>query len=376
MTINYNFTPIFGVNLFFIVVGINFFYILLEIIYSNRLLTGNFFNGYLIFFIWSYLTKFWAVSQEYYQLGIKAMLLTLVVIFILTNLIRTPADIDRSIWAIAWSGLLMFFYNILNFGLANTIMIRTMQNTAKFNANIYGLCAFFSAISFLYLYMSKKKSLMYLFLSMIMTILSLLSGSRKVILLFLIIILGIYLLNKGSKFFYRIFAIGIILVISYSMIMSNSFLYESIGVRIEETFNFFSSTGVASNTSTGIRSSMVELGLELFKQRPWVGYGVMGSYIYNGDTYLHNNYIELLVNTGVIGTGIYYVTVFPLLFLNFRSYIKNRGFQTLFFLLLIFSIVIMDYTIVSYNERIILLLLILVWKVREFDYLQESRNGE
>ncbi|HFU3797576.1 TPA: hypothetical protein ACGOZ3_000479, partial [Streptococcus suis] len=48
----------------------------------------------------------------------------------------------------------------------------------------------------------------------------------------------------------------------------------------------------------------------------------------------------------------------------------SANFKTLFYLLLMVAIVIMDYSLVSYNERIILILLILAGKVYDLNYLE------
>jgi O-antigen ligase len=54
------------------------------------------------------------------------------------------------------------------------------------------------------------------------------------------------------------------------------------------------------------RALMIETGLDLWRERPLVGYG-MDSFRYISDfrTYSHNNFVELLVGGGVLGLGIY-----------------------------------------------------------------------
>ncbi|MGQ7343192.1 O-antigen ligase family protein [Streptococcus suis] len=251
------------------------------------------------------------------------------------------------------------------------ILLRSEVSTVPFlNANIYGLCTFFSAVGFLYLYMTREKKIVNLLLMLLMLGLSVLTGSRKVLMLCLIIVLGTYVFSNLKSSIYRVIILLSILCGFYILVMHNNFLYTIIGVRIEETLNFFTDQGVASNTSTGIRNSMIKLGYQLFRLKPLIGYGVMGTYTYNNGTYLHNNYFELLVNTGLIGTIIYYFPHTILLFKNIKTYLGSANFKTLFYLLLMVAIVIMDYSLVSYNERIILILLILAGKVYDLNYLE------
>ncbi|MGQ7595387.1 O-antigen ligase family protein [Streptococcus suis] len=372
MTVNYSPVTIFRVNLFFLIVIFMFGYTILNIIYTRKLYLDGFFKTYLLFFLWSCLTKFWAVSDIYYSLGINTMSLTLIILFIFSNLIKSKEDIYHTIWAIAWAGVGMVLFYGFYFGFRNMIYIRLNSNITTVNANTYGLCAFFSAIGFLYIYMTNQKKLIYLILMLSMLGISLLSGSRKVLILFLIIVLGTYLFAELKKSFHRFFNITIMIFVFYILIQNNQFLYNTIGLRIEETVNYLSEDGVASNTSTGIRSSMIELGMRLFRLKPWLGYGVMGSYIYNGNTYFHNNFVELLVNTGIVGTVIYYSGFFILLKHNIKAYLYSSNFETLFFLLLLISIIFMDYSLVSYNERIVLVWLILMFKMYKMGFLFEG----
>lgn len=349
-----------------------FGYTILNIIYNRKIYLDGFFRIYLLFFLWSCLTKFWAVSDIYYSLGINTMSLTLIILFIFSNLIKSKEDIYHTIWAIAWAGVGMVLFYGFYFGFRTMIYIRLNNNITTVNANTYGLCAFFSAIGFLYMYMTNQKRLINLILMLSMLGISILSGSRKVLILFLIIILGTYLFTELKKSFHRFLNITIMIFVFYLLIQNNQFLYNTIGLRILETVNYLSEDGVASNTSTGIRSSMIELGMRLFRLKPWLGYGVMGSYIYNGNTYFHNNFVELLVNTGIVGTVIYYSGFFILLKHNIKAYLYSFNFETLFFLLLLISIIFMDYSLVSYNERIVLVWLILMFKMYKMGFLFEG----
>jgi O-antigen ligase len=66
--------------------------------------------------------------------------------------------------------------------------------------------------------------------------------------------------------------------------------------------------------SLGLRVLMASTGFELFFQRPLLGWGAQQyQYISGFGSYSHSNYIELLVNHGLIGLGIYYTLFASLL---------------------------------------------------------------
>ena len=66
-------------------------------------------------------------------------------------------------------------------------------------------------------------------------------------------------------------------------------------------------TGTGGDSSTIIRLALVDIGWDLFYQSPITGVGINNPsvytfFVYGKDNYyLHNNYIELLAGTGVIG---------------------------------------------------------------------------
>ena len=56
---------------------------------------------------------------------------------------------------------------------------------------------------------------------------------------------------------------------------------------------------------------MIQYGMDYFKERPLLGHGIENfRYLYaqevGKETYSHNNYIELLVNNGIVGLLLYY----------------------------------------------------------------------
>lgn len=102
---------------------------------------------------------------------------------------------------------------------------------------------------------------------------------------------------------------GAILIIVYWAIFNVPQLYNTIGFRMESLINLFTGHGLDSYDMG--RQEMIYYGLNFWAQKPLFGYGInnyqilyagiSGRYVYS-----HNNYIEILVNVGMIGFVAYY----------------------------------------------------------------------
>ena len=144
--------------------------------------------------------------------------------------------------------------------------------------------------------------------------------------------------------------------ILYYALLNISFLYNTIGFRIEQYM-----MGIQGyqflNVSDRTRVNLIKLGWEWFKGRPWIGYGMSTFstlYVQNGGyraLYAHNNYIELLVGTGIVGFTIYYLGYIKCIRGIFKTQDSDiKGFS----IALIGSIMIIEYSLVSYMVMSIL----------------------
>lgn len=85
-----------------------------------------------------------------------------------------------------------------------------------------------------------------------------------------------------------------------------------------------------------IRKSMVEIGMRQFKKTPILGIGIGCSHlivmpVLGLDTYLHNNFVELLACGGIVGTLIYY-SFYLDIFYNYFTYraVRDEALGTCF----------------------------------------------
>lgn len=219
------------------------------------------------------------------------------------------------------------------------------------NPNRVGLILAISAICAMYLGKHKNNKIYYLIV-LIFTIVVMFSGSRKAFLMVVMGIVGIIYLSapKSIKVVRSIFLVIILLLISYYLSMTVKPIYDVLGSRIETAMNAFIGQGDI-DSSTIARLEMIEIGKELFKEKPFFGYGVgnYGAILGYAVYYSHNNYIELLVGLGLIGTIIYYsmYTYVIVKLFKVRELMHGNPLMVVVLLLLI-----MEYALVSYNGSV------------------------
>lgn len=106
--------------------------------------------------------------------------------------------------------------------------------------------------------------------------------------------------------------------------------------------------------STFFRMQMIEEGINLFKQRPLIGYGTdTYQYVSSFETYSHNNYIELLANNGLIGFVAYYWVYLVIIVILLKRVIKYNDDKAIVLLAIALEQLLMDYGSVNYYNKIV-----------------------
>ena len=106
--------------------------------------------------------------------------------------------------------------------------------------------------------------------------------------------------------------------------------------------------------STFYRMQMIEEGLNLFNQHPLIGYGTdTYQFVSSFGTYSHNNYIELLVNNGLIGFIAYYWVYLVIIGVLLKRVIKYNDDKAIVLLAIIVEQLLMDYGSVNYYNKIV-----------------------
>lgn len=338
----------------------------------------------IIMFIYSCMTMLWSVSVSTTIEMISTLLYIVVCNLILMYILNNNKEyiysmLKSSILGTILHGILLFS----KYGL--TVYFGSRGGHGIENANTIAFMASFALIfCFILLKENKIKSrVLYYVLAVFCLIIALLSASKKIFIYILVFFIVYYIFSSKNilkKAFKIIMALGVVYFI-YILVMKNQFLYNLIGNRIETMF--ISLQGGKGDGSTTFRIHLIEWGIEWFKARPILGYGAdcfkyllgtnYNTWAGTEGIYAHNNYIELLVDFGLIGTLIYYY-IYSNVVANFfkKSKCDRKKLYGLGIILSIFAAEIGQITYsIAYLQQIILIAFFL----SNYNML-EKRNGE
>lgn len=173
------------------------------------------------------------------------------------------------------------------------------------------------------------------------------SGSKKSILLLApAILIWLYIVYsevraRSSKGSYFIFATAALVLVYFGL----SFFITSGALDDIEVFKRFESFLFQSDESTDERASLIFIAIRLISSSPIFGHGLDQFSVLSGvGFYSHNNFLELLTNTGLIGLMLYYLGVYGALL----RISKSSGIIAL---LLFGLLTVLDVTGITYSDR-------------------------
>lgn len=143
------------------------------------------------------------------------------------------------------------------------------------------------------------------------------TGSNKalvVIVLGCLLVLMFQAYVKGDPLAF-VKAVGLIAALFAAIVMVLQLpMFETISTRFEQTVNSFLGDGGETDHSADVRLELYGAGFEQFLRTPFIGIGINNGALVaieavGYDYYLHNNYIELLVGCGIVGTALFYAAV-------------------------------------------------------------------
>ena len=276
---------------------------------------------------------------------------------------RQVGDITPLLSAMKWGGYVVAVYTIFFYGGYAAITEAAAEASTRLendfaNVNAIGMAAAYACILQVYESVSNRK-LSWPMLMMIPCLLVIAATqSRKAIGL---LVLGLYLIslfrNIGKHHPARLILNTILTaVILFGVLyfLSTTGLFGGVFDRLQSMLSGFTGIGEADG-STLIRIQMRRIGWEQFLKTPLFGIGIgsSGQLLYNNigrNTYLHNNYIELLACGGIIGFLIYYSMYIYLFVGLIRKRKEDRQCVDICLILMILFL-IMDFGAVSYSSK-------------------------
>jgi len=303
----------------------------------------------ILFIVACLITAFYAISQYTVTSKVKTLLLIFLVMLTLVNYIDTFEKLRKVIFYFVIAGFFTSIYILVT----SDFSVITRYGSQLGNQNAIGMNIGISSIFCFYIILGEKKYL-YSLLYILLIPCILLTGSRKAlifVILSLITMLLLYNKDSLSKIVKLLFASTCVLIGLYYFIFEIPIFYQIVVIRVENMIKLLTGESV-KEASLNNRLLMTRYGVEFFKKRPVFGYGIDNyRYLYGG-TYSHNNFIELLVGTGVIGFMLYYIPqVVVMRDLLMKSKNKMIALVCYSFFTIIASYFILSPTLVYYDSK-------------------------
>jgi O-antigen ligase len=316
------------------------------------------------YMIWSFtfyivisLSSLWAIDRNYSFDSMISILGTCIILWYISITVKNKYHIYEILklflFATAITGVYMLF--LLDFSAIGDVRIGDGSLSENWNSNYIGMLMALSTVTTITLIKTKEiqiYKILYILLSILYVFIAIFSGSRKA--LFIIIFASsLYLFLSSKKHKYTTLVMVILgALVFFNLIMNIPSLYNVLGSRIEGLFIQFTGQGTV-DYSTLHRINMIEAGWQWFQNKPIFGYGIDNFKVLYGSLtgsvwYSHNNYIELLVGVGVIGTIIYYFGYFYIIKNSLRVFKRPQPLLNLAFTSII-TILIIEVGLVSYD---------------------------
>lgn len=215
---------------------------------------------------------------------------------------------------------------------------------------------------------------------------TLFTGSRTALIL-VVVFLMLFFRSRDNRLLKRclnIMVASIILAILAFVLMKNEQLYFIIGRRVENLILSLVGKSVYRENSIGFRKNMIINGIYWFTQNPIIGYGLdayRSLYFkkYGIPYYAHNNFIEILVDVGIIGFIIYYRFYYYIIsHLNIKSFNSEESRMAIFSFSVIVSETVCEMGMISYYQFIYQFVIMLCYAcvfVSQYDKRSVTTNN-
>ena len=294
---------------------------------------------YVSFFMLCLFSIGWAVKTDYVLSECFVLARLYFTVFALSLVIHNRQDIEKSIYYIHYTGLVLFARLFMNTPMSvwtNSLYGSfdassgqgRIGNTIGYHPNeLGGVCVLLLLIS-CYIYSKKGKHKRWLIVwDIVLCFVLLFTKSRLSLLLALVGAALFFILSQHLAYKKIMFVIlGVVSSIAaWYAIFNIPILYELVG------FRFAGVVGSASSqdASTLTRMKFLMYAVDLYKSHPILGVGIDNykyyAYVFQNawqEVYAHSNWGELLADTGTIGIFLYY---FPFLLSIYRL-VKERKY--------------------------------------------------
>lgn len=303
----------------------------------------------------------WAISSGDALSKAKTLVEILVCMSLVYIHYYRTQDVYALVNSVKWAGNFVSVYAILYYGLDE--MYRVLNDSGRIdgefaNINSIGMLAAMAVVLNVYdVVVFKRFTWSLLFVVPSIIIIAGTASKKAVLILLVGAVLVFVLKNFGKRislqsvFKVLLSLIGIFFVFSIASKMS---IFSGVVDRMSGLAALISGEGQL-DASTNERKEFIELGFEIFSENFVGGIGIGNPHILaatevGNDTYLHNNFVELLAGGGVLGFVIYY-SIYVYLAYNIIKY--READRNLFIIgwTLLVLVCMLDIALVSYYDK-------------------------
>lgn len=321
----------------------------------------NLYFPYIILFaFFCYLSSKWAMVPSIAVGKGNTIVEILLLMFVICMFVRELNDpVDLFLKVIMWGGVLIVLYSIWFFGLSGLRQVfesESRLDNSLININNIGMSASYSILICVYYIMNDRVRLWNILILPCLVMLAA-SGSRKAILIVVLGVLMIYVMknidNKNAllsllKIVIIIFVLGVVF-----FLMLQFPIFADLKRRMLSMFAALTGDKANADNSALTRIHLIDIGNRIFRNNAIHGIGIDNARIVvknllgKDNYYLHNNYIEMLADGGIVGFVLYY-SIYAFLLIRFimiRDF-KNQQFNICAALLVVNLII--EYGAVTY----------------------------
>lgn len=348
---------------------------------------------YVLFAFWCFLSIIWAQDRAIaIERVIDVVLNSLFLIFSYDffSEIRISKKTFISIFIIV--GLLLSFYIFCFYGLNRyfqLLLAGRRVGGSIINVNFIGLVSSMTIIMLVYSVLNRiyhNKLILLLIIPLLITTLG--SGSRKALIGLIIgvaLVFILYLKGRLTRKKVAIFLLSSVLLIGSFFAIGMTPYSDTLLKRMDAMFATLNEDSSTEEGSTRTRLAYAEGGFNTFLEHPLIGIGLNNSKIITkeisgAETYLHNNYIELLACLGAVGFIIYYSIYLVVISkgISLNKKLKRKQYLPI---IMAITLLIVEIGCVSYYEiktsMYFIIMFILTDKTNwKGDYSVESENED
>ena len=313
-----------------------------------------------VFIFYVFLTALWAKSPDSTITMTRTLIRTFLCAYIVYLYFVKEKDVSRLLRILMWAGYVVAIYSLMFYGVDELLKAGTdssLRADNEFaNVNSIAMCCALSVMIQANEFFEKRNRWTCLFLIPVLIVIGA-TQSRKALVFLIIGVFSAFIVKNQNESALKkigkiIIGCVVALLLVYALLQLD--IFSGIKERMESVINSFSGKGKADHSAL-IRKQMIEVGWKEFLEHPIGGIGLSNSYFitlryFGRETYLHNNFVELL-SCGGIFAFVFYYAIYVYLFYNLWKYRRADKKQAMFFAIWLLIMLALDYGNVSYYSK-------------------------